>query len=741
MSVNEGLIVKASGWVAHGATLAARSRRTALVCVAAWVLLAALLPGIAPSLKSVENNRTVNDPPPASQSVAARALLARAFPDQGGTPAVVVLRDPHGLGEAGRREVTRITATLSGPSRPPGVGHVVSPLGKPGDAGGLLSADGTTAQVIVAVLGASSEDAFGRTVDAIRRVAGTGAHGLEVRVTGPAGIARDTVGAFGNANLALLGGTVALVLVLLLVIYRSPLLALVPLLAAGLAIQVTNALGAALVKAGAFSVSSQAASIMTVLLFGVGTDYCLFIVSRYREQLLTTEDRYAAMREATRRLVAPLVSSAATVVLALLALLLATLPALHGFGPFLALGVVVMLACALSFVPAAVCLLGGAAFWPQRQAGRSTSPIWRGVAARVVARPIATVAAGTAILAVLSLGLLGYRESYDFVSGFRVATDSARGEQMLRRAFPPGAIAPTTMLLDTGHPSGATAAPAALRRLRDTVAATAGVTEATGPVISADGQVARLTVVYRDNPYQTAALDRTERLRRLAPQALKATPLRHARVLVGGDSAISVDIRTANDHDLSVIVPVTCLIVALVLALLLRSLIAPLYLLATTLASFAATLGLTVLCLVTIGGDDGIGERVTIYIFVFLVALVDYNILLTSRIREETTRHGPIEGVRRALQHTGGVITSAGLILAGTFAVLMTQPISALFQFGFAMATGLLLDTFLIRGTLAPAIARLLGPRNWWPGTLHAAPPTRAAPLPPSDPTSALGAE
>ncbi len=721
--------------MAHSATLAARSRRTALVGVATWVLLAALLPGIAPSLKSVESNGTVNDPPPASPSVAARALLARAFPDQGGTLAVVVLRDPHGLGEAGRREVTRITDALSGPSRPPGVGRVLSPLGGSRDARGLLSADGTTGQVIVPVLGASSEDAFGRTVNAIRRVAGTGAHGLEVRVTGPAAIARDTVNAFGHANLVLLGGTVALVLVLLLVIYRSPLLALVPLLAAGLAIQVTNALGAALVKAGVFSVSSQAASIMTVLLFGVGTDYCLFIVSRYREQLLTTKDRYAAMREATRRLVAPLVSSVATVVLALLALLLATLPALRGFGPFLALAVVVMLTCALTFVPAAVCLLGAAAFWPQRQAGRSTSPIWRGVAARVVARPVATIAAGTAILAVLSLGLLGYRESYDFVSGFRVATDSARGQQMLQRAFPPGALAPTTILVDTRRPSGAAAAPSALRQLRDTVAAMAGVATVSGPALSADRRIAQLVVIYRDDPYSTAALDRTAALQRLAPQALKGTPLRDGRVLIAGESAISVDLRAANDHDLRLIAPLTAAIVAIVLALLLRSLIAPLYLVATILASFAATLGLTVLCLLTLGGDNGIGVRVTIYIFVFLVALgVDHNMLLTSRIREETARHGPTEGVRRALEHTGGVITSAGLILAGTFGVLMTQPIRELFQFGFAMATGLLLDTFLVRGTLAPAIARLLGQHNWWPGTLHAAPPTPgAAPPPPPE--------
>jgi RND superfamily putative drug exporter len=711
------------------ATISVRSRRAAIVTVVLWVLLAAAAPGLAPQLASVENNRTINDPPATAQSVQARALLAKAFPNERGTPAILVLRDPRGLGAGGEREIRRITQALRGPGHPPDIGAVVSPLSSPAARRALLSRDGTTAQIIVPVLGASSEDGFGKTVDAIRRVAGTGHDGLEIRLTGPAGIARDTVKAFGSANLVLLFGTVSLVLLLLLAIYRAPALALMPLVAVSIAFELTNALGASLVKAGAFSVSSQAASIMTVLLFGIGTDYCLFIVARHREELRRTSDRFAAMRSAMGSLGAPLLSSAATVVLALLGLLLATLPALRGFGPFLALSVVVMLAVALTFVPAVVCLLGRATEWPRRATRRrSEARLWSAVAALVVRRPLATMASALVALAILSAGLVDYRESYDFISGFRVATDSGRGRELLQQGFPPGSLAPTNVLVED-RAGRIDQRGGALTDLRRSLGDVPGVLAVSPPKLSPDNRVAALQVTYRGNPYGGAALDRTARLREIVPATLSTTELRGSRSLVGGESAVSLDLRTANDHDLLVVAPVTIAIIALVLALLLRSLVAPLYLVATILASFAATLGLTVFCLLTLGGDEGMGVRVTIYIFVFLVALgVDYNILLTSRIREETRLHGRVEGIRLAVARTGGVISSAGVILAGTFAVLMTQPIRELYQFGFAMAAGLLLDTFVIRGMLVPAIARLLGDRNWWPGRIHA--PASAPPEP-----------
>lgn len=236
------------------------------------------------------------------------------------------------------------------------------------------------------------------------------------------------------------------------------------------------------------------------------------------------------------------------------------------------------------------------------------------------------------------------------------------------------------------------------------------------PALSADGTIGRLTVVYDDDPYSPAALDRTDWLRGTAQGALSATTLSGATVLVGGESAINLDLRAANHHDLRVVVPLTLLIILIALVVVLRALVAPLYLLATVVLSLVATVGLTIFILLDIGGDQGIGNRDTIYIFIFLMALgVDYNIFLMTRIREQVRHHGLQTGVHRAVVRSGGVISSAGLILAGTFAVLMTQPIRELYQFGFAVGLGILIETFLIRGALVPAIFLLCGRWNWWP--------------------------
>ncbi len=478
-------------------------------------------PRLAPALASVESNATTAGPPPDAESVRAGNLLQAAFPDQRGTPAVIVLRDARGLTAADLAEVRRISDALAGPRKPPAIRGVISLATTPRARGTLLSADGTTTMILVPIAGAQTDPAFGATVDRVRAIAGTGRGALQIRVTGPAGIIRDAVKVFASANIVLLLVTVALILVLLLAIYRSPLLALLPLLAVGLAIQVTDAVGALLARAGLLAVDAQSAAIMTVLLFGAGTDYCLFIVARYREHLRHEPDPPAAMGASMRRVGEAIVSSAATVVAALLALLLATLPALRVLGPFLALGIVVMLAAGPTLAPALVVLAGRAAFWPWQlrvEPGRADTghSVWRGIARLVGRRPAATALAALALLAVPSTGLRGYRESYNFITGFRVA----------------------------------------------------------------------------------------------------------------------------------------------------------------------------------------LGE--------------DYNIFVTSRIREEARAHGVAEGTRRALTRTGGVITSAGLILAGTFAVLATQPIRELFQFGVAMGIGILLDVVVVRGALVPAIVLLLGRWNWW---------------------------
>jgi RND superfamily putative drug exporter len=587
--------------------------------------------------------------------------------------------------------------------------------------GDLVSPDGTTATLVVAVSGSPADAGFRDAVDGIRRVARADAGSLEVHVTGPAGILRDTTAVFAAAGLALLAVTVLLVLALLLVVYRSPLLVAVPLVAVSVALEITNGIGAELARLGWIEVNSQAASIMTVLLFGVGTDYCLFLVSRYRERLGAGDRPPAALATAVSRVAGVLAASAAIVVSSLLVLLLASLPVLRGFGPLLAISVAVMLVVAVTLVPALLVLFGRAAFWPGQAwigPGRGLR-VWTRIADAVTRRPVAALGTGLALLVLLAAPLAGYRESYDFVSGFRVDTDSRQGEMLLRGAFPAGQLAPTEVLVAcaAGTPDDRCAAVTA--RVVRAAAAVPGVRGAAVEARSDRGgrTVTVLSVVYADDPYGPAALDRARVVRESTWTAAAGPGGAGARVLVGGESAQALDTRSALTRDLAVVAPVMLLLIGVVLGVLLRSVTAPLYLLAAILASFLATLGLTVLATVTLPADQGIGERVTIYIFVFLVALgIDYTMLLMGRLREEAARTADFRAaVRAAVAGTGGVISSAGVILAGTFAVLMTQPIRELFQFGFAMAAGVLLDTFVVRGAVVPAVVALLGRASLWP--------------------------
>lgn len=694
--------------------LVAGSRPRALLVVALWIVLAGVLPRLTPSVDEVTEPGSANAPVAGAESAAARDLLLEKFPDQQGIPALIVIRNPNGLQAADDAEVARISQALTGPEAPEGVTTVLSTVTVPQMRDSLVSPDGTTTMILVPIRGiAGTDERFSQTVREIRAIAGTGEGDREIRVTGPAGIVTDTVEVFRNADLVLLAMTIALVLVLLLLIYRSPVLALIPLLGVGIAMQVTNAVGAALAEADVIRIDSSSTSIMTVLLFGAGTDYALFILMRFREELATTDDRYAGMRAAIRKVGEPIVSSGCTVVLALLTLLLATVPATREFGPFLALGVAMILLVTLTFVPASVVLLGRVAFWPMRQVARDPGErsFWGRVAHLVLGRPVAVAVASLAVLGALALGVLGYTPNANLISDFRADSDSLRGQRLLASAFPAGQLAPTTVLVrsDTAAQDAATVA-AALRGMD-------GISQVSPPIPSADGQVARLEVVYGDDPYSPAALDRTERVRERARQAAP-----DSEVLVGGESSNALDNRTHDWRDFWVVAGAMGVLILVILVLLLRALVAPLVLLATTALSLLSALGVTILTWVVLGDQVGTNSRVLLYSLIFLVALgVDYNILLASRVREETARHGFPEGIRVALTRTGGVITSAGLILAGTFAVLTTQPLNSLLQFGFAMAIGILLDTFVIRGALVPALFRLIGPVVWYPGRLSRA--------------------
>ena len=452
----------------------------------------------------------------------------------------------------------------------------------------------------------------------------------------------------------------------------------------------------------------------------MGTDYCLLLVSRYREELRHIEDKHLAMERALRRAGPAILASGLTVALTMLVLLLADVGSTHSLGPVSAIGVTVAFVAGLTLLPALLTVAGRRGFWPRRRVvafrpeggGEERAGVWRRVGDRVLQRPGPALAGTLAFFALGALGLLAYKEDYSVTGFFKQQTESADGFDVLRSALPAGALVPTTVLVvsDDGPVSDAD-----VSAVRDAALDVGGVASVdSGGVRSSDGGVARLTVIFSDDPFEAAALDRAERLRgRVHAAAPEGT-----RVLVGDGSAVQADFNDAASRDLRLIVPLALLVIFLILAVLLEAVVAPLLLIASVVVSFLGTLGFSILFFRYVVGDAGVDNSLPTYAFIFLVALgIDYTIFLMSRVREEARHHGTREGTLRALAATGPVITSAGIILAGTFAVLLTLPVTFIFDLGFMVAVGILLDTFVVRTIMVPAIVELVGDTVWWPST------------------------
>lgn len=699
------------------------SRARSLVTVLFFLVLVGALTSLAPTVAEVQQGGGDNGAPAGSPSVLAQERLDRLFPGEDSLPAIITVTAD--TPEATTAAAARVAVWLR-QDGPASSGALLSPACgslAPGDCvsvPGQLAPDGRTALVVLALSGDPASKAFRDQVGALHEgLTALLGDTAGVEVTGPAGIIADTTKAFASGDRVLLLATVLLVLAILLAVYRSPLMALVPLVGVGIAMRLAQGVGALLADAGIIEISSQTASIMTVLLFGVGTDYALIVSARYQEQLAAGHEPARAMVEAMRRVTETIVSSVATIVLAMLALLLCVSPALHSFGPYLALGVASMALVALTFTPALMVLSGRALFWPRSlarvRAAQGPSRVWSRVAGLVVARSRAVVVATAVALGVLSLGLTGYQETFNFLTGFRVATSSAAGQEVLAKGFGPGAIAPDTVLVE-----GDGVDAAVMSRIADRLpGANPDVASASfrpgADLATGSGGAGRMVVTLGHDPYEHAGFGATDALRDSVRQLAVDAGVTAPVVSVAGEGPTTLDIQRALDRDMRLLLPVMMLIVAVVLALLLRSLLAPVYLVATLMLSYAATMGVTV-WFTSLQGDAGIGNRVAVYVLVFLVALgVDYNIFIMARLRQEMQHHPVRVALRVAVERTGGVVSSAGLILAGTFAVLMTQPIRELYQFGLAMAVGILLDTFVVRPLLVPAVVNLLGERALWP--------------------------
>lgn len=613
----------------------------------------------------------------------------------------------NGLGKLGLTGATPIVDPFSGEYR-----NQLTKVARLANGIGPVSRDGEAALLVLA-LDTEDRGAVVEGVEQIRRY--LRAHeqpGMHAYVTGPGGIAADLEAIAADAGRTLLFATLGLVLLLLLVVYRAPILALLPLLVVGLAYLVAIGIAYLLIEAGWITVNSEGTMLLLVLVFGAGTDYSLLLVHRYREE----QDLALAVRETRGAILA----SGGTVIAAMLVLLVADLQSTHWLGPVLAIGIAVMLLASFTLLPALLAILGDRAFWPAvpargagqggprrslpktRDGGDPPDPrptVWERVANLVRRRSGRIIFGVLALLAVLALGNLTSHDTLGFGQGVTRPTNSSRGTEALERHFPAGLGAPLTAVVS------AEAAPKVAREM-ERLDAVQLVLPAPAP---GDAAEAVILLVLRDDPYgrdaEGAVEEIRERLHAVAPSGL-----------LGGVPVENLDVEEANARDTKLIVPLVLLVVGLILIAVLRALVAPAYLIATVVASFAATLGLATFAFTEVFQMAGLAFNLELMSFIFLVALgVDYNIFLMTRAREETAVRGTREGVLAALISTGGVVTGAGLILAGTFATLTLLPLEELVQIGATVAVGVLLDTFLVRALLIPAITYRLGDRAWWP--------------------------
>ncbi|MGI8648706.1 MAG: hypothetical protein DLM55_02860 [Acidimicrobiales bacterium] len=683
--------------IAHKLVSLPSGRRAKWVILAFWLILIAVAAPLAGSLTDAQQNDAKNWLPGNAESTQVLELQ-KQFRESGLLPALVVYERSGGLTSADRTKAASDVASF----------HKVATLGGP-VIGPKPSKDAAALQTIVPlkVNSADGWSKIGKTIDGLSGIASSGAPGLRAYVAGPAGTAADSAKAFDGIDSTLLYTTLVVIIALLLLTYRSPTLWLLPLISVGAALTAAQALIYLLAKHAGLVVNAQSAGILTVLVLGAGTDYALLLVARYREELRRHADRHEAMALALHRAAPAIIASGATVSLGMLCLVVADLNSTQGLGPVAAIGVAVGLLAMVTLLPALLVIMGRWVFWPVKPAVGSTEPTEHGVWAKVgqaIARRPRTVWLVTAgVLAIGALGLVGVKaDILQNKEAFVSVPTSIRGEEALAHHFPSGAGDPIIVI---GKAESA-------EQLRKTFGDARGITEVAKPVIK--GKYVYLEGTSVAPPDSKAAADTVDRLRAAVHK------ISEADAQVGGGTAIRLDTQTAVVHDKKLVIPLVLLVVFIILALLLRALVAPLVLIATVVLSFGAALGVSNLVFEHVFHFAHMDSSLPLFVFVFLVALgIDYNIFLMTRVREEAKCVGPRRGALIGLAATGGVITSAGLVLAGTFAALGSLPLVFFAELGFAVAFGVLLDTIIVRGVLVTALNLDLGRWMWWPGRLH----------------------
>jgi RND superfamily putative drug exporter len=677
--------------------------------IVAWIVAAIAIVALSPGLPTSSDESDFL--PRHYESIRAQDVRDQSFPSAFSPSVVIVFHrtDGKALSAADSADVQRIANGVERRHLPQ-IQRVV--VGKPSP-NRLVQ----TVSVQMPDMTPSNQDTLFDAVKGLRQhleraTAGTG---LAEGTTGAVAQGYDQRQASGNADAIVAVGTVALIVLLLLAIFRSPLVALLPVVVVGVVSAVANGLIALLVKAVGLKADASISSLLIVVLFGIGTDYILFLLFRYRERLRLGEDRRGAMVSAVGRVGEVISSAAGVVIIAFLAMTLSSLSFFRSMGPSLAIAVGVTLVAGLTLVPAVVSLLGPRIFWPSKSWRAEPRAARAGaIGAAMARRPAAFAAVSGIVLVLLALGALRFNPTFDLSAGSTPKTaESQVALRALEKGLPPGATDPTDVYLssDSARPLDR----GALDRYGARLRGVEGVGAVAAPRLSADGRVADYSVTLRAAPESDRALSVVEGpLRRVAHETAPAGP----SALVGGITSVYVDIEAAMNRDYSVVFPVAALLIMLVLGLLLRSLVAPLYLMVSVGLGFVATLGATTLLFQDVGGHSGLIFMLPLIMYMFVVALgTDYNILMMARLREEAKEGlDPRAALATAIRHTGPTIAAAGVILAGSFAVLMLAGNSLLAEMGFAIAFGIAIAAFAMATFLTPALTALIGHTAWWPG-------------------------
>ncbi|WP_019146059.1 MMPL family transporter [Aeromicrobium massiliense] len=678
-----------SGWITH------RWTKWAVLVVA--LVLTGIFGSLGSRLTEVEDNDVGSWLPGSAESTQV-IEQSSAFSDPDAVPAVLLYTRPGGLTPQDLAAVAEDAKEVAD------VDTVSAPV-----VGPIPSEDGEAAQLVVTLtVGQDGWDALPDLVDDLRDVAEDGApDGLTVHLAGPAALGADQADAFAGIDGILLLAAVGVVVIMLLLTYRSPVLWLIPLFCGVVSLGIAQGVVYLLADAG-LTVNAQSAGILTVLVFGAGTDYALLLIARYREELHHFEDRHEAMAHALRHAGPAIIASGATVVVGLLCLLFAEMNSTSSLGPVTAAGIVVALVVMLTLLPALLVIFGRWVFWPlvphHGDPDRGERTMWGRIGRRIDRRPRTVWITTSLVLAACAIGIVQLNATgLSNADTFTSDQPSIAAGEVLAEHFPGGAGNPVQVVADADAADDVAAA------LGDVDGIAPGTV--TEPVVR-DG-LAYVEATLADPADSDAAADTIDRAR----ETLHTVD--GADALVGGATAVNLDVQRASSNDNALIIPIVLVAVLIILGVLLRSIAAPLILLGTVVLSFGAALGLSALIFRHLLGFAGADTSFPLFAFVFLVALgIDYNIFLMTRVREEALRHGTRRGALLGLAATGGVITSAGLVLAGTFAALATLPIVFLAELGLVVALGVLLDTIIVRSVLVTALNLDLGRHIWWPSRL-----------------------